>query len=172
MASSLKESIDLFNYMYTKIDHRIEKLLAKQLKDIQAKILSGCQLKWSDDKNVPNYITELGDMINNIEDTASFIIEKTEEINTCLTTMKSCELDLDIFRSKILDIQKVLDEFSFKRYSNLHLWVKDLEISVEEVLTSRLKDLIETWLYEFEHYRHRDRERKLIKENTVHEIKV
>lgn len=172
MASSLKETVDLFNYLYTKIDNKIEKLLARQLKEIQAKISQGCMLKWSDDKNIPTYITELGDQINNIEDTARFIIEKTEDINNSLEMMRTCDLDLDIFRAKILDIQKILDEFSFKRYANLHLWVKDLEISVEQVLSDRLKDLIELWLYEFENYKQRDRERKLIKENTVHEIKV
>lgn len=43
---------------------------------------------------------------------------------------------------------------------------------VEKVLKKRLGDIIQQWCIEFEGYKNRDIERKLIKENTVHEIKV
>lgn len=70
------------------------------------------------------------------------------------------------------EIQKVLDEFNFKGFSNLDSWVGDLEEMLENVLQERLIDIITTWINEFENYRNKDVEKKLVRENTFHEIIV
>ena len=49
-------------------------------------------------------------------------------------------------------IQTVIDDFNFKDYANLHLWVPELDGKIEEMLSKRLVEMIETWLAEFEDY--------------------
>jgi len=43
---------------------------------------------------------------------------------------------------------------------------------LEDVLKKRLIDIINTWVLEFETYKNRDTEKKLVRENTVHEITI
>lgn len=147
-------------------------MLAKRLKDIQHKIQKGIVLKWGQKKDVDKYIRGFGDEVNALEETASFILEKSEEIDSTLDSMRTCQLDAEIFKTKIELIQGILNDFSFKGYSNLHLWVKTLEDRVEEVLKGRLGEIVEQWVSEFEHYKTKDKDRVLIRENTIHEIKV
>lgn len=171
-ASSLNESVLQYNYVSRKIDSNSEKLLANKLNELQGLIKKGLTHTWADHKKVDTYIRSFGEKVNVLEETAGFILEKNEVIKSTIDTIKTCELDADIFRQKIEDLQSILNDFNFKRYSNLHIWVKDLETSVEDVLKTRLENLIEQWISEFENYKKRDKDRLLIRENTIHEIKV
>ena len=50
--------------------------------------------------------------------------------------MTSC--GLDAMKDKLMAIQKIIDDFSFKKYSNLHVWVKELDTKLENILGDRL----------------------------------
>jgi dynein heavy chain 1 len=172
-ASYLKETLSLLNYLTSKLDEKTEKLLAYHLKDIQEYIKQNFNQKWSDGTRILDGIIEtLAIKVNNLESSYNYIIQRREQIDRILTFLESCEIDSQVFTEKIKEIQTILDELYFKSYSNIHTLVNDLEISVERVLKKRLTDIIGQWCIEFENYKNRDIERKLIKENTVHEIKV
>ena len=172
-ASYLKETLSLFNYLTSKFDEKTEKLLANNLKEIQEYIKQNFNQKWSDGIRILDGIIEiLAVKVNTLEANYNYIIQRREQIDRVLTFLETCEIDSAVFNEKMKEIQHILDELSFKSYSNIHTLVNDLEISVEKVLKKKLVDIIDQWCIEFENYKNREIERKLIKENTVHEIKV
>jgi dynein heavy chain 1 len=171
-ASYLKETLNLYNYVNNRLDEKTEKLLANHLKEIQEYIKQNIALKWSDGKMVDQVIKNLATKVNNLETSFNYINQRKEQIDSVLNYLETCEIDSAVFTERIKEIQHVLDELNFKSYSNIHTLVQDLEVSVEKVLKKRLVDIIQQWCVEFEGYRNREIERKLIKENTPHEIKV
>lgn len=146
--------------------------MAHQIEGLQKLIKSDGKIKWSEDKILSKFIKEFTSRVNEMEETAQYLLEKTNVISNSLKALETCELSPRVFLAHLSDIQKVLDEFNFKGFANLDLWVKDLEESLETVLKKRLVDIIQTWLAEFEGYKNRDYEKKLIRENTIHEIIV
>ena len=172
-ACYLKETLQLFNYINSKIDDKTEKLLANNLKEIQEFIKANLNMKWNDtSRGFETFIKNLAPKVNALEQSFNYITQMKENIHDILSFLESCEIDSNIFNEKIKEIQKILDELSFKSYANIHTLVNELEGNVERVLKKRLEDIIQQWNVEFEGYRNKDIERKLIKENTVHEIKV
>jgi dynein heavy chain 1 len=172
-ACYLKETLSLYNYVIARVDEDTEKLLANHLKEIQEYIKQNVAVKWNEGPKILDpIIKSLAMKVNNLESSFNYIIQKKDQIDLILRTLESCDIDNSFFTQKIKDIQNILDELSFKNYSNIHTLVDNLEVSVEKVLKKRLLDIIEQWCIEFEGYKNRDIDRKLIKENTVHEIKV
>ena len=84
--------------------------------------------------------------------------------------MTSCPLDT--MKDKLTAIQKIIDDFSFKKYSNLHIWVKELDTKLEHILGDRLVQLIKTWMEEFEGFRNESVEKRFILESPTHELKI
>ena len=172
-ASYLKETLNLYNYVNSRLDEKTEKLLANHLKEIQEHIKQNINAKWSDQgKLIEQIIKSLAAKVNNLETSFNYLVQRKEQIDAVLSFLETCEIDTAVFTGKIKDIQHILDELNFKSYSNIHTLVKDLEGSVEKVLRKRLVDIIQQWCIEFDGYKNREIERKLIKENTPHEIKV
>ena len=75
-------------------------------------------------------------------------------------------------KDKLTAIQKIIDDFSFKKYSNLHVWVKELDVKLEQILGDRLVQLIKTWMEEFEGFRNESVEKRFILESPTHELKI
>lgn len=60
-----------------------------------------------------------------------------------MTSLLTCEPTRDNFLEKIQLIQTVIDDFNFKDYANLHLWVPELDSKIEEMLSQRLEEMID-----------------------------
>jgi dynein heavy chain 1 len=63
-----------------------------------------------------------------------------------------------------------VDDFNFKNYSNLFLWVPELEKRISGVLQERLKEVIDEWLNEFKNWEDSKRER--ITKTQIFEMKI
>jgi len=50
-----------------------------------------------------------------------------DNINSILASIKSCPIDQAILKEKIESIQKIIDDLHMKKYSNLHIWVPELD---------------------------------------------
>ena len=59
---------------------------------------------------------------------------------------------------------------NFNDYSNLKIWVDELDQRVQGILTARLEELISMWINEFNKYQ--EIGGKMIKVKTVLEIKI
>lgn len=56
--------------------------------------------------------------------------------------------------------------------SNLTFWVARLNEKVEEILTKRLEELLQSWIKEFTNYADEDTESNLIKNSMVLDLKL
>ena len=182
-ACYLKEILALYNYLSSRIDEKMTKLLASNLKDIQEYIKSCASCTWmvgnsasgvstTAAKNLENIIKNLASKVNSLEKGYNDLVQRREQIDGILDYLETCEIDSKVFTDKIKEIQTILNDLKYNNYSNIHTLVSDLQGSVEKVLKKRLTDIIQQWCLEFEEYKNRDIERKLIKESTVHEIKI
>lgn len=121
------------------------------------------------------YTKKLAEKVLALEDGVILLKEKTEIVQAQLTSLLTCEPTRDNFLEKIQLIQSVIDDFNFKDYANLHLWVPELDTKIEESLSKRLVEMIETWFAEFEDFQAKQYEGTLsdqIAKPTHHELQI
>lgn len=169
-AVSLQESLRTFNLVNSKIDDRIAKLVATYRKEVQVTIEQGIQLNWNLKVQLESYVKKLADKVNSFEEAVNNLNEKVEQIYAILASMNNCGLESGVLLEKLEAIQKIIDDFNFKQYSNLHQWVPELDVKIEAVLTKRLIEAIQNWVKEFESGKPENR--ALIIETLVHEVKI
>ncbi len=110
--------------------------------------------------------------VSALEEAVQGLAEKTEQIHQILNSLGTCEQESNVYLEKLNSIQAFIDDFNFKTYSNLHLWVPELDEKIENILAKRLTQMIKAWLDEFESFKDRDLKRVLIQEPSIHEIKI
>lgn len=86
--------------------------------------------------------------------------------------MKDCPLNREEFESRLATIQKIIGDFDLEDLSNLTFWVARLNEKVEEILTKRLEELLQSWIKEFTNYADEDTESNLIKNSMVLDLKL
>lgn len=67
-----------------------------------------------------------------------------EEIKECETTQ---------IESKLVAIQKVIDDFDVANASNLEIWVQQQNEQIEAILVNRLQSLLTKWIDEFKNFK-------------------
>jgi hypothetical protein len=60
--------------------------------------------------------------------------------------LSNCPLKEDVLNEKLKIIQEIIDDFSKKEVSNLHIWVPELNEQLEGIFAKRLDLLIKEWL--------------------------
>lgn len=64
--------------------------------------------------------------------------------------MKACDLgENGGIKSRLNEIQKIVNDFDLENMSNLPQWVSDLNVKIENVLAKRLEGLMDQWVQEF-----------------------
>ena len=76
-------------------------------------------------------------------------VEKIALITEYLEELQTSELDQEILAEKIEKIQKIIDVFEIESYSNLHIWVDELDQRISDILIDRLEKRIQQWVKEF-----------------------
>ena len=71
---------------------------------------------------------------------------------------------------ELMIIQKIIDEFNFKEFSNLGAYTNYVDEKIIAILTMRLSKLIPEWIEEFEHFETAGG--KAVNMRTIHEIKI
>jgi len=69
---------------------------------------------------------------------------------------------------KIEKIQKIIDVFEIESYSNLQIWVDELDKRISDILIDRLEKRIQQWVREFSaHNEDSDASRSLVDTYTL-----
>ena len=63
--------------------------------------------------------------------------------------MKECPLEKEEFESRLSIIHKIIGDFDLEELSNLHFFVDTLNKEIEEILISRLSQMLQKWMEEF-----------------------
>lgn len=77
---------------------------------------------------------------------------------------------LCVFIQSIQGIQKIISELMLSNYSNLGQLVAQVDSKLEKILATRLEQLIDVWVAEFENWPHAGT--ILIPHGSLHEFKV
>ncbi|GAM24388.1 hypothetical protein SAMD00019534_075630 [Acytostelium subglobosum LB1] len=145
-AVSLKETLRTYTQTCGKITPEIATLVASYKRDVQLLINEGFKLKWESLPQLDPYVRKLSTSVNIFRDKVDDLLVKYAEIAKLLDAIKYSPFKHESFVDTLKNIQKLVDELNLANYSNLSLWVGQLDTMVEAVLIERLKDAIHSWI--------------------------
>lgn len=77
------------------------------------------------------------------------VCDKYEIITSTIQSLSTCPLKAEVLSEKLKAIQEIIDEFSTREVSNLHIWVPELNLQLQAIFVRRLEALIKEWVNEF-----------------------
>ena len=86
-------------------------------------IAEGFNTHWGERIVLDRFTKNLAESILSLHELVSVVTEKHEHINSVMQTFNNCPIEAEVLHEKLKSIQDVIDEFSLKDVSNLHLWV-------------------------------------------------
>jgi dynein heavy chain 1 len=149
IAVSLQESLRTFEYTEGRVGAKFAKLVAETRLTAQNQMMRGMAIQWKSDTHVEKYAKDLRKAVTDFDESVNDVMEKITEIDEFLEELQSCPLDQEILAKKIEDIQKIIDVFEIESYSNLQIWVDELDQKISGILTERLEQRIQLWIKEF-----------------------
>ena len=153
------------------MDKKFAKLVAESRKQAQQQMLRGLQIQWKTDSTVDKYSKELRKCVSDFEDGVNDVIEKINQIDSHLEDLNTSELEQEIMAQKIEQIQKIIDLFDIEGYSNLKIWVEELDKRISDILIDRLEKTIKAWIEEFSEATDNDSRKEMIS-NFLLKIKM
>jgi len=146
-AVSLMESIRTYELTCQKINaHKgISPLVAAMKCDVQEHIREGCGVTWESYK-LEGFVQKFSDCIFNFQERVDEVLSYTEQIETLMGSMETCEYRYQNFRDILDQVQKLVDDLNLRSYSNLSAWVAELDKQVEAKLIRRLALAILSWM--------------------------
>ena len=73
------------------------------------------------------------------------LIEADDRISGFIDELQTCKFNLNEFNNIVSEIQNVIDELALHSFSNVDQWVKELDETLENTLSTRLATAIEAW---------------------------
>jgi hypothetical protein len=59
----------------------------------------------------------------------------------------------EVFLEKLNSIQEIINDFTGRQVSNLHIWVPELNAQIEKIFSKRLEILVQEWIGEFKNFK-------------------
>lgn len=136
---SLQESLRTFECTESRVIPKFAKLVAEVRIQAQQQVTRGLQIQWKSDTNVDKYSKDLRKSVTEFEEAVNDVIEKISLIDEHLEELRTCELDQDALADKIEKVQKIIDVFEIQCFSNLSIWVDELDRRISDILIERLE---------------------------------
>ncbi|CAA9986414.1 dynein heavy chain, putative [Plasmodium knowlesi strain H] len=152
----------------------ITKLVASIHNNVQAKIKEGIGLHWDSDV-LETYVRKLTEVVNTFESMVDEAVRKNSFVLDTLDRIKVCEITMqgDEVTKLVKSIQEKADELYLEHYRNVHIWIDELNILLNKILTSRLEEVIKAWTGEFVNWTSGfQKGKKFIMKETTHEFKI
>ena len=70
------------------------------------------------------------------------VLSYTEQIETLVCSLETCEYNSGVFRQVLDQMQKLIDDLNLRSYSNLHQWVTNLDKQVCATVVDSLSGLV------------------------------
>ncbi|KAK9454647.1 dynein heavy chain, N-terminal region 1-domain-containing protein [Dipodascopsis uninucleata] len=139
--------------------------------DVQSLISTGLKIRWESfvhSYDITTYTSVMGDrsygtdlgpvafvrefssVVSCFHHKASIVSEVYFDISVHLESLKGCAYSYPSFNKILGAIQKLIDKLNLESFSNLHVWVNNLNQQVQAVLLHRLKDAVLQWTDAFE----------------------
>ncbi|VDP11035.1 unnamed protein product [Soboliphyme baturini] len=145
-AISLIESVHIYESMNVRIVGRkcIELLIAGTKKEIQQLIIEGTNLVWESYK-LDSYVKRFSELVTHYEEKVEELLNMEEQISLQLTLLDTCQYAAPVFQQILATIQKIVDNLSLHLFSNLVIWVEQLDEQIEKKLAFRLQEGAKAW---------------------------
>jgi dynein heavy chain 1 len=138
-AIALQESFRAFQNSCHKIKNepRIDKLVAKQKKDILTLISEKYTYNWQNRPKIQEFTSDICEKVAVFEETVADLIVKVEQIDNYLSQIENSELNREIIGDKIKNIQEVLNDIN--GCSNMSHWIKEIDEKLQEILKKKIR---------------------------------
>lgn len=133
-------------------------------------------IKW-DSNDISDWVGQLSNKVFSLQERVDDVNEKIKTIGELIQSLKSCKYERKAFEEIMDAIQKIVDEMQIRGFSNMHLWLNELDKKIEGILSDRLKAAILVWVRAFKaessnnHYDNYEKDANTLRlDQTVHEI--
>lgn len=145
-AISLIESVRTYESIIEKVLEKgdVGLLVAGMRKDIQTIIAEGVNLVWESYKLDP-YVQKFAETISTFQEKVEELLHLEDLISVQLKALDACQYAAPVFAQILAAVQKAVDSLSLHQYSNLNIWVAQLDKEIEKKLSCRLQEGIKAW---------------------------
>lgn len=172
-ALALQESLHTYMQISSQLNEKSGKLVAHLRKEVQTIISQGFNYLWTHKTQIQPYVKKFSEKVLELETAVNGLNERIGQIEALCESMKTCSAEGQVLGDKLKSIQEVIDDLSFKSFSNLHIWIQDLDHQIEAILSERLSEQISKWVTQFEKFDElHEKDRDLIDLPTIHELKL
>lgn len=107
-------------------------------------------IKW-DSVELNEWVSQLSSKVYTLQERVDDLNEKLQSTDHLLSQLYSCPYDRKTMDGIIEKMQIIVDEMQTRGFSNILVWVNDLDKRTESVILSRLKAAIQLWSRSFLH---------------------
>jgi dynein heavy chain 1 len=105
-------------------------------------------IKW-DSNDLSDWVGQLSNKVFALEERVVDVNETLKSVDDLLLLLKSCPYDRNKFEEILLQLQGIVDNLQIRGFSNIHVWISNLDDKIENILTDRLKSACVVWLSAF-----------------------
>ena len=154
IAMMLQSALAMFHKSISKLSKLSELLLVahiKAVRDIINEAFGGTKrsrrwIKWSiGAENLDKWATLLDAKCVSLQERVRDVNSKIQESNQLLKRLKECSYDRAELKSVIEGIQQLVDDMQIQGYTNIKVWVYQLDKQIEELLIQRLNRELSRW---------------------------
>ena len=178
-AVSLIESVRSLSQTMRVIDSmsRVSILLNGYQKEVQSLVQKGVPLKWesfvhsydlhvkqapfasndsvrsastgkAESKHV-QFVRDFAAIASVLQTKASTLQDIDSTISIAMSGLEDCPYNASAFSTKLDTIQTAVDQLNLENYSNLGFWVKQINRSIENILSRRMRNAVQVWIDTF-----------------------
>ena len=123
----------------------------KQLQHLSTSATAGSAISGRESKHI-QFVREFAAAISVLQDKTSTLAGISESIDKAITELRTCSYDTQSLSTRLDIIQTSVDQLNLENYSNLHLWVSNMNRQIEEILVERLQRAMRRWSETFQKY--------------------
>ncbi|KDO30766.1 hypothetical protein SPRG_04667 [Saprolegnia parasitica CBS 223.65] len=149
-AMSLDASLKTYSNVCKRIKPGFETLSASYVREVRTTIAKTFtkdnEIRWHAD-HLGDYALDLAAKVETLSDKVDELWRKQTDIEACVNALSTA--DEATFGDSLRDIQKIVDELNLAGYNNLHVYVKQLNTRIGNVLCGRLESALQQWVHAF-----------------------
>lgn len=100
--------------------------------EVQELVKEGCNITWESYK-LESFVQKFSELIFNFQERVDDVLLYTNQIDSLITSLETCEYKSSIFKDVLDQIQKLIDDLNLRSYSNLSAWVMDIDSQVKSL---------------------------------------
>ncbi|OQR99244.1 dynein heavy chain, partial [Thraustotheca clavata] len=151
-AMSLDASLKSYATACKRIQQSFETLSASYVRDVRTTIAKTFtkdnEIRWHAD-HLGDYALDLAGKVETLTDKVEELWRKQHDIEQHVANMRAANTDENTLQFSLSEIQKIVDELNLAGYSNLQIFVKQLNSTIATVLTQRLESALNQWVHAF-----------------------